>query len=178
MSRLRYSDIGLPPVDPDVELHSPPEEMVTAVERPLQQDEIAAFLKHISQLESSGGKNTNHKVMKHGIHAGTSAVGQYGLMPLTIKDLAKAHKKPEINRLARMPASEIQQIVKTNPDVEYQIAEHLARKVLRKQAGDQDKAAFSWNQGHNLSPEEIERRKYLEHDYVKKFQKLKQKLGG
>jgi hypothetical protein len=122
--------------------------------------EIDQFLSLISQLESSGGKNLAHKTIESGIHAGDTAIGQYGLMPNTIEEMAR--------RSGRGPASV--------PQNEEEIARQLAAQVLSRQPSD-EMAAFSWNQGHNLSPNQIEERNYQEHPYVQRFQKLKQALG-
>lgn len=46
------------------------------------------MLNAISQVESSGGKNTNHKPLSNG----DSAYGKYALLPNTIKDTIKAFK--------------------------------------------------------------------------------------
>ncbi len=64
------------------------------------------ILDAISQVESSGGKNLNHKTMQHGIHAGMTAGGKYAMMPLsaqyTLKnDPALAKKYPELVESAK-----------------------------------------------------------------------------
>lgn len=140
------------------------------------------FLDLISQIESSGGTNTNHPVMEDGIHAGQAAIGRFGLMPNTIKELVK---RAELNGVATDPMRQIasqdpQQMkaqVEQNPDLEFQMADQLARRVLNK-FGDPEKAAYSWNQGTNLKPEQVEQRKYQDSDYVQRFRKLRKMIGG
>jgi hypothetical protein len=62
--------------------------------------------------------------------------------------------------------------LESDPNKEQQIARHLAKYVLARQ-GDPEKAAYSWFQGHNLKPEDIDARNYKDHDYVKKYNKYK-----
>lgn len=99
-------------------------------------EDIARFLQYISQLESSGGKNTNHPTMHTGIHAGDTAEGQYGLMPNTKDELMK-----------RYPAE------LTDDSSNDAYANKLAERVLNRSKGDETTAAGLWNQGHN-APEE------------------------
>lgn len=136
------------------------------------------FLDTIRQIESSGGKNTDHPAMNAGIQAGTQAFGQYGLMPNTVKEIAKrklmqGEVNPNIQTLNRLPASQVNDYLSTNPDVEQQLADTLADRVLQRQGGDEEKAAFSWNMGHNLTPDQIQQRDYLNSPYVKKFDMIK-----
>lgn len=122
------------------------------------------FLKSISQLESSGGQNLNHPVVQNGVQAGQQAVGQYGLMPNTMQEL--------MHRQGRAPATSDM----SDPALQQQLAEQLADKVLNKYH-DPEMAAYSWNHGHNLSPEAIKERHYQDDPYVQKFKQIRQKLG-
>lgn len=148
-----------------------------------RQNRILNFLKNISMIESSGGKNFAHREMESGIHKGHSAAGTYGFMPNTIDEIANRMRQagqqyPEIQRLLGLSPQEKKKEVEANPELEGKLAEFLAGRVLDRQ-GDEEKAAYSWFQGHNLSPEKIEKRGYKEHDYVKKYRhydKLRQQL--
>jgi hypothetical protein len=134
---------------------------------------LKEFLRKISMIESSGGKDTNHPVMQSGLHQGMSAIGKYGLMPNTIQEVARRNRKHEqLGYLANMTPEQIDEEVRKNPILEQLAAEKLAEHVINKQGGDEVKAAYSWNMGHNLSPKKIEQRQYLDNPYVKKFQKL------
>src|SRR5271165_3052501 len=117
------------------------------------------FLKTISQLESSGGKNTQGEEIQHGIQAGTSAIGQYQMMPNTVKEIINRRRQDgtitqPLQDLDGMNTHEMKAYIEANPDVEEELAQSLATRVLQKQMGDEDRAAFAWHQGHNLSPEE------------------------
>jgi len=138
---------------------------------------IKQFLTKIKQVESSGGINTNHPVIKSGIQAGDRAAGSYGLMPNTVHEIINRMRihgtlTPELKQLNNLDPNTLKNTIEKNPNLEEQLAEHLAQRVLDRQQ-DEEKAAFSWNQGHNLTPEEIEKRDYKNSDYVKKFNKVK-----
>lgn len=155
---------------------------VNAEERQRQIDE---FLKIIGQIESSGGANFNHDLIKSGIHEGHRAAGTYGLMPNTVQEIlnrmrSSGNLDDSLKSLKTMNPDEIKKTVETNPEIEEKLARNLASRVLDKQQ-DEEKAAYSWFQGHNLSPREIAESNYKDHDYVKKynrFKNIKDKIGG
>ena len=131
------------------------------------------FLNYIQQIESSGGKNLNHPVVQSGVNAGDHAVGRYGLMPNTIRDtvkrgVASGTLPPEMNNI---DPSQLR------PSAEDQIAKALASRVLNKYH-DPAMAAYSWNQGTSLSPDQIKQRDFMNSDYVQKFNKLRQMMGN
>lgn len=134
--------------------------------------DLKAFLERIAQIESAKGKYTNHPVMQHGIHKGMHAIGQYGLMPLTAQELAKSSQDPEVASLAGVDPQGIEAEIKKHPGLEEKLAQQLAQKVLAKQKGDELRAAYAWNQGHNLSPENITDVKLQSSPYAQKYQKL------
>lgn len=140
------------------------------------------FLDTISMIESSGGKNFNHARIPSGIHEGHRAAGRYGLMPNTMQEIANRMKQegnldPELERITSLPPDQMKAAIEANPNYEQMLAEHLAGRVLDRQGGDEEKAAYSWFQGHNLTPQEIRDRNYKEHDYVKKFNNFRNIKG-
>lgn len=140
--------------------------------------EIDKFLEAIAQIESAGGKYTTHKTMSSGIHKGQSAIGTYGLMPNTVNEIASTSDDEEIRALQELSPKEKKRMLESNPDLENKVARVLADRVITNQGGDLAKAAYSWNQGHNLTPDKIEKRNYEEHPYVEKFRKLAGKMNG
>lgn len=145
------------------------------------EDQIARFLSNISEVESTGGQNTDHPEIQTGIHAGDQAIGRYGLMPNTVKEVINRMRlqgtlTPEIEQLNKLDHTQLKETLEANPQIEDQLAGTLANRVLHRQH-DEDKAAFSWNMGHNLKPEQIDTMDYKNSDYVKKynaFKKLKE----
>jgi hypothetical protein len=148
------------------------------------------FKRIISQLETSGGKNLNHKVVKTGMHAGDRAIGEYGLMPLTIHDVAKIRVNrgvaDELDKtIAKMSFEEAKQkipeIIKDNPGAYERYADTLADYVLKKYK-DEKLAAFAWNQGHYTDPEVLIDRLQnpdtkLRADYLSRLEKAAAKVG-
>lgn len=134
--------------------------------------DIDRFLNKIGEIESHNGKYTNHKKITSGLHEGFSAIGKYGLMPLTVQEVAHNSQDPEIHSLSKRDPQEYNDLINSNPDLEKKIASELAHKVLTRQGGDELKAAYSWNQGHNLSPEQITDERLLESPYVHKYFQL------
>ena len=122
------------------------------------------FLDKIAALESSSGKNTNHRTIASGIHEGDAAMGKYGLMPNTVNLLDKS--------LSKLPNLAKKKKLEANPELEEKLASKLAEKVLANQGGDEQKAAYAWLEGHNLSAEDIIKRNYKDSDRVKKFNAL------
>jgi len=55
----------------------------------------------IAALESNFGTILAHPEVKAGIHAGTSAVGVYGMMPATMRDLGEADDQVAAKKLAK-----------------------------------------------------------------------------
>lgn len=141
------------------------------------------LLENISQIESSGGKDLKHKEIQHGIHEGTRAMGKYGLLPNTVKELINRRRltgqlTPDMQELNEMSPEEMKSKIEANPDLEDQLAQQLASHVVERQLGDEEKAAYSWNSGHNLNPQDITPEKLNKSEYVQKYRKLKTMMNG
>lgn len=137
------------------------------------------FLNTISQLESTGGQNTQHDPMTSGIQAGTTAIGKYGLMPNTVKELVNRRRirgtsTPELQELGQMNPDDMKAYIEANPGLEENLANELATKVITRQNGDPERAAYSWQQGDNLKPNEISNEQLNNSPYVQKFRRLNQ----
>jgi hypothetical protein len=145
--------------DPDEDETAPIQQLMNPEPNPRDN-----FLKVISQIESSGGQNTNHPVSTAPIQAGQHAFGQYGLMPNTVDEMMKRSG-------TRGPAS-----IVPGSQAEDQMAAQLADRVLNR-FQDPNMAAYAWNHGHNLTPDQVKARDYMNDPYVQKFQKIRQKLG-
>lgn len=120
-----------------------------------------AFLKLMRVLESSGGKNTNHRTMEGGMHKGQAAIGEYGMMPNTVKEMAgrrmAAGDATELDKmLVEADPNSIKAILAQNPDKYKQYSEQLADHVLDKSGGDPAAAASGWLYGHNMSKDKMD----------------------
>ena len=135
------------------------------------------FLELIREIESSGGKNRNHKTMTSGPHEGDTAIGDYGLMPNTVKEVSnlKTGKRQSdiYGHLRKLDNKEIETLVGSDRDLEDKLANDLADIVLSKSKSD-DRAAFRWNQGHNI---ERVPASYRDKDYVEKYLNAKDNKG-
>jgi hypothetical protein len=150
---------------------------------PISEPEVAPprsikdkFLEIIAFLESSGGRNFKHRQMQSGIHKGTSAAGTYGLMPNTAIEIANRARMageltPEMTEIYSMEPNEIKAYIESNPELERQFANLLARRTIDRSDGDLEKAAYRWFMGHNLPEKRLQERNYLDTEYVRRFQR-------
>jgi hypothetical protein len=139
------------------------------------------FLNYISQIESSGGKNTKHPTVHSGVNAGSNAIGKYGLMPNTVRDtvkrgVASGDLPQDMSEIASRDDAGIKNLLSNYPASETMIANSLAHRVLNKY-NDPNMAAYSWNQGTNLTPDQIKQRDFMNSDYVQKFGRVQNMLG-
>lgn len=149
------------------------------------------FLKAISGVESSFGANQEHPVIQEGIHAGDAAIGEYGLMPETAIDLSKKigtkdtvlgrHLQevplPDVQGLSQLDKDSVKQRMQ-DPKVMQQLVRLLATEQELKQGGDEDKMAYTWNQGSNIPSERIKPEDLKTSPYVNKFKKLRKLMGN
>lgn len=140
------------------------------------------FLEKIKNIESSGGKNTDHKELKSGIHRGQAAIGDYGLMPNTISEIinrARINKEltPEMKELQSIDPGQLKEHLEQRRDIQDQLAQKLAAHVMKKQQGDIDRAAYGWYMGHNKTPNDVSIHDLNQSDYVRKFREQGQRPG-
>lgn len=128
-------------------------------------EQIQEFLKKIAMLESSGGKNINHKTMESGLHEGDAAVGNYGIMPETMVEITRRYPS-EHNKGLTKEQLEIGAIV--DPEMAHNIAGSLASFLKNKRGLSDEQAAVAWEQGHNTSEPKLK----MNSDRAKKFRVL------
>ena len=135
-------------------------------------DTIEEFLKHISQLETSGGKNLAHKVVQVGPLSGYSAVGQYGLMPPTIADTV--HR---LNNMDQRAANRLPSGVESPPLSQEEIDEVGHRPSDLTEGFDPDGKRF--RQGAQQMANQVEADPDAEHQIAHALaMRLLQKTGG
>src|SRR5271166_258327 len=131
------------------------------------------FLWSVMQVESSGGRNTHHKVAGRIHTPNERAIGKWGLLKPTVDEMVKRHQLhkpiPEGEKLMNMNRDDMETYFKQHPDSELNIARALAQHVIGRQKGDLRRAAYSWLYGHNKHPNEINEDALRQSDYVKKF---------
>lgn len=140
-------------------------------------DRVKQFLSRISQLETSGGKNLNHKVITDGLQSGQKAIGRYGLLNNTIQEVLNRKRmagdiNPDLAALRNQDQEAVRAALTERPELEDEIAGSLAERILDRNEGNDAAAAYSWLNGSNLAPERITTDKLVNSDYVQKYQKL------
>lgn len=131
--------------------------------------DIDNFLKAISLTESLGGKYTDHKPITYGPLKGEQAIGKYGLMPSTIQEVAGMSADPDVQALKNIDKSQLRSVLEATPDLQDKVAKELATPILNRQGGDPAKASYAWRWGHNLPPQEIEKKGYMDKEHVQRF---------
>lgn len=137
------------------------------------------FLNKISMIESSGGKDLNHKEMTSGIHEGDAALGKYGLMPNTIQEIIRRQRQrgpleESLTDIYKQDPNFIKEYFNNNPSSEDEVAGKLVDKIGLE---NPDKSAYMWNQGHNLDPNSITDEDLNNSNYVQKFRSLVNKFA-
>lgn len=131
--------------------------------------DVKNFLKLIKAMESSGGKDTGHATIEQGMHKGDAAVGEYGLMPNTVKEMAKKKQVgPSDDVITKLPNSEVSQVLKENPQLAEQYAKMLATKLMNKTQNDPVLGMTGWLHGHNMPLKSIEEKAQQNPEYVDK----------
>lgn len=138
-------------------------------------------LKYIEMIESSGGKNTDHQMVRRGLNAGTKAIGRYGIMPLQAietvsKDKGLAAKYPDFLKYHYLnDADKISEQITKNPNLENDIANSHWKRLYDRFDGDENRMAHAWLNGVTgtleADPDAI-----ASHDYVKKYQRYKRMM--
>lgn len=141
------------------------------------------FLDIIRQIESSGGKNTKHKKMESGIHKDQAAMGEYGIMPNTANEFIKRRELkgqfgPDEALMRQMNPDQLKDFLANQDRIEQNLAEDIADRVLKRSKGDEEKAAYMWNQGHNKLASKINEDMLDSADYIKKFRGLRDLISN
>lgn len=149
------------------------------------------FLSAISSIESSKNTDLDHKPMTAGIHAGDTAVGEFGIMPNTVREIAKRIARrdprlkldssfqgdPEIEQYAdpNVPQDVLQFAMENDPELTNRTARYL-ESLVESRFKDPNKMAYAWNQGHNTNPDALTEEKLSASPYVAKFKNLQEKF--
>jgi hypothetical protein len=132
------------------------------------------ILRAIAQVESSGGKNTAHKLVTRGVNAGTRSSSVYGLMPITIKETIKKH--PDLSQkyghLTKLSGDEFHEQFHAHPELDKEIAKRHYDRLSTHFGHDPVKIGMAWLQGVVGAKRMLKRGVNFEnHWHVKKIMK-------
>jgi hypothetical protein len=103
-------------------------------------------LRAIAAIESSNGKNLDHKTLVKGMHQGTKAGGRWGLMPSTVKYVIKQIPKLRPYRyLLEMDPDSISNLLNENEKIDREIA--TAYWIFLRRKFSKIRAAYAWYRG-------------------------------
>lgn len=125
------------------------------------------MLNAISQIESSGGKNINHKPTSAG-----TAYGKWALMPNTIKETIKLNPKlrREHSKILNLQNKDLNRYMQDNPKLERELASTHLKRLEHHFGNNSNAIAFSWNQGITGTNRALNEKKDItSHPYVQKF---------
>ena len=125
------------------------------------------ILNAISQVESSGGKNVNHKPTSMG-----TAWGKYALMPSVIQDTIRLNPKlkQKHSKALRLQGENLNRYMQDNPNLEQEIASNHLNRLEHHFGHNPEAIAFGWNQGVTGTNKALKAKHNIsEHPYVKKF---------
>lgn len=107
------------------------------------------MLRTVASVESGGGKNYNHKMVDYGINAGTAAIGHYGLMPITAKEIIQNH--PVLSRkyknLLSLAPGDLKKELEKSPKAQYEIAGAHLDNLTKIFGKDPKKIGMAWIRG-------------------------------
>ncbi len=125
------------------------------------------MLRTIASVESSGGKNTNHKPTSHG-----TAYGKWALMPDTIHETIKMNPKlrAKYGKATKLNGQDLTHYMQDNPGLEDQVAEQHLKRLEHHFGQDPKKIGFGWNQGITGTNRALKQKKDIDsHPYTQKI---------
>lgn len=124
------------------------------------------MLHTIAQVESSNGKQQNHKELG-GMHHGEHAFGKYGMTPHVIRDTIKMHKdlKDKHQKVANLRGENFHRYMKDNPELEDKVAERHLKRLEHHFGGDPVKLSHAWLNGISGTNKAIKEKKDLSHHW-------------
>jgi predicted GNAT family acetyltransferase len=129
-------------------------------------------LKHIAVLESSGGKNVNHKL---GPDDYWTAHGPLGIKPAFAHDEYKRTPGLQLRFPGLTQRKDFVSAFKTYPSLYNAVANTAWSRLLSRFNGDARRAAYAWSKGEHAELHDRKAghpKKYLQDLYVQRFARL------
>jgi hypothetical protein len=150
-------------------------------------DRLDSGLKAISYIESSNRTKAKHKEVDHGLNAGTSGIGKYGLMPLQVIDAidhdpSLRSKNRDLASLdPKIDQDALRTTLENNPNLQDQIATSHWHRLGQRFDHDENKMAYAWLHGItgtlHATDDQINNHPYVQkyHSFLKTHQSLNSK---
>jgi hypothetical protein len=125
------------------------------------------MLNAISQVESSGGKNMNHKPTSMG-----TAYGKWAMMPDVIHDTIRLNPdlKRQHQKAMRLKGDNLTRYMQDNPKLEQEIVDKHLNRLEHHFGHNPEALAYSWNHGIVGTNKALKSKQNIaEHPYVQKF---------
>jgi hypothetical protein len=127
------------------------------------------MLNAISQVESSGGKNMNHKPTSQG-----TAYGRWAVMPSVIQDTIRLNPKlkQQYGKGLRLQGDNLTHYMQDNPKLEQEIVNSHLNRLEHHFGHNPEAIAYGWNQGITNTNRSLKAKKDISaHPYVQKFKR-------
>lgn len=107
------------------------------------------MLNAISQVESSGGKNTNHAMLHDKTNAGERAYGKFGLTPSIIRETISMdpNLKRDHAKAVNLHGQDMEHYMQDNPNLEQSVAVRHLNRLEHHFGKDPGKIGLSWLEG-------------------------------
>lgn len=107
------------------------------------------MLRTVSSVESGSGANYNHKKISTGLNAGHSAAGNYGLMPITTKEIVQSNPSlsKKYGHLLNMSPDQIKNELEKSPKMQHEIAGAHLDKLTKIFGKNPAKIGYAWLAG-------------------------------
>jgi len=138
-----------------------------AAGHPPEQYSRDKMLNAIKQVESSGGKNTQHKPTSHG-----TAYGAWAVMPDTIHETIKMNPdlKRQYRKALQLQGDNLNRYMQDNPKLEQAIVNRHLDRLEHHLGRDPAKLGYAWNQGISGTNKALKAKHNIEkHPYVQKI---------
>lgn len=126
------------------------------------------MMRALASVESSGGKNMNHKPLANG----DVAYGKYALLPGTIKDTIKGHKdlKTKYGKALALTGQALHNYMRDNKGLEDTLADRHLSHIEHNFKGNPEHIGFAWNQGITGTKRALHNKQDISsHPYSKKI---------
>ena len=137
-------------------------------------------MRSIADTESSNRDKASHETVMTGLNAGSSAIGRYGMMPITTKELVV--KNPSLNKykhVLKYSDSQLADFMHKNPQFQKEVASAHYDRLSKIFNGNLVHIAHAWLNGVQGTKNAIKAKQNLNnHWHVQKVINARNKILG